>query len=62
MTGAFTGVDERGGDCYIAYCHEVPGANGQGKTMDECRECLAEAIKLILQDCRLEGLAGVPER
>lgn len=23
---------------YIAYCPEIPGANGQGKTLDERRE------------------------
>jgi predicted RNase H-like HicB family nuclease len=50
MLGHFTGIYEKDGKFYIGYCPEVPGANGQGKTMEECRESLKEAIKLILQD------------
>ena len=46
----FTGIFEKDSDWYIGYCPEVPGANGQGKTLEECRESLCEAIKLVLQD------------
>jgi predicted RNase H-like HicB family nuclease len=60
MATAFTGVFERDGEWYIAFCPEVPGANGQGRTLDECRESLVEAIKLILEDRRRQGLAGIP--
>ncbi len=56
----FTAVYEKGDKYYIGYCPEVPGANGQGKTLAECRESLKEAIKLILLDRREEGLKGVP--
>ena len=45
---------------YIAYCPEVPGANGQGQTKQEARESLAEAISLVLEDRREDGLRGVP--
>ena len=34
----------------IAYCPEVPGANGQGRTKDEARESLAAAITLVLDN------------
>lgn len=34
-------------------CPEVPGANGQGETIDEVKESLKGAIELIIQD-RLE--------
>ena len=44
----------------VAYCPEVPGANGQGRTKDEARDSLAEAIALILEDRREDGLRGVP--
>ena len=44
----------------MANWHEIPGANGQGKTKDEARENLAEAIELILEDRREDGLRGVP--
>jgi predicted RNase H-like HicB family nuclease len=60
MANEFTGIFERDGEWYIGYCPEVPGANGQGRTLEECRESLIEAIRLILEDRRQEGLAGVP--
>ena len=60
MHNEFTAVIERDGEWYIAYCPEIPGANGQGKTKEEARESLAEAIALILEDRREEGLRGVP--
>ena len=52
MANVFTAVFEKDGDWYIGYCPEVSGANGQGKTVDECRQSLVEAIKLILEDRR----------
>jgi len=60
MSGEFTAIIERDGDWYIAYCAEIPGANGQGRTKDEARESLAQAIKLILEDRRHDALRGVP--
>ncbi len=61
MHNEFTAVIEQDGDWYIAYCPELPGANGQGRTVDECRDSLTEAIALILEDRRDEALRGVPE-
>ncbi len=60
MRNEFTAVFERDGDWYIAYCPEIPGANGQGRTKEEARQSLADAIRLILEDRREEGLRGVP--
>jgi predicted RNase H-like HicB family nuclease len=60
MHNEFTAIIERDGEWYIAYCPEIPGANGQGKTKEEARESLADAIALILEDRREEGLRGVP--
>jgi predicted RNase H-like HicB family nuclease len=45
---------------YVAYCPEVPGANGQGRTKDEAVGSLSAAIKMILEQRRDEGLQGVP--
>jgi len=56
----FTAVFERDGDWFIAYCPEIPGANGQGQTKEEARRSLAEAIALILEDRREDALRGVP--
>jgi predicted RNase H-like HicB family nuclease len=61
MHNEFTGVFEKDGDWYIGYCPEIPGANGQGHTLEEARESLREAILLILADRREEGLRGVPD-
>jgi predicted RNase H-like HicB family nuclease len=55
MRNEFTAIIEKDGEWYIAYCPEVPGANGQGRTVDECRKNLAEAIALILEDRRQDA-------
>ena len=60
MHNEFTAVIEREGDWYVAYSPEVPGANGQGRTKAEAKESLADAISLILEDRRADGLRGVP--
>ena len=54
MRNEFTAVIERDNEWIIAYCPEIPGANGQGKTRDEALASLRDAISLILED-RLEG-------
>jgi len=60
MRNEFTAVFEREDEWYIAYSPEIPGANGQGRTKEEARDSLVEAIALILQDRREDGLRGVP--
>jgi predicted RNase H-like HicB family nuclease len=60
MKNEFTAIIERDGEWYVAYCPEIPGANGQGRTKDEVRENLADAIELILTDRREDALRGVP--
>lgn len=61
MRNEFTAIIEREGDQYIAYCPEVPGANGLGRSVEECRKNLAEAIALILEDRRQDALRGAPD-
>jgi predicted RNase H-like HicB family nuclease len=61
MKNEFTAIIEKDGDWYIAYCPEVPGANGQGKTIEKCKQNLGEAISLILEDRREDGLRGIPQ-
>lgn len=60
MRHEITAVYERDDEWVIAYCPEVPGANGQGRTKEEARASLTEAIVLILEDRREEGQRGVP--
>jgi predicted RNase H-like HicB family nuclease len=61
MKGEFTAIIEEapeGG--YWAVCPEVPGANGQGETVEEAKASLRQAIRLILED-RLEDMRrGLP--
>ncbi len=61
MRNEFMAIIERDEGWYVAYCPEIPGANGQGRSKEEARESLAEAIALILEDRREDALRGVPE-
>jgi predicted RNase H-like HicB family nuclease len=61
MHNEFTAVIERDEEWFIAYCPEIPGANGQGLTKEECVANLAEAIELILEDRREDALRGLPD-
>jgi predicted RNase H-like HicB family nuclease len=61
MRNEFTAVVERHGRWHIACCPEIPGANGQGKTKAATLENLRDAIALILEDRRKDGLRGVPD-
>lgn len=61
MHNEFTAIIERDEDWFVAYCPEIPGANGQGRSKSECLESLTAAISLILEDRREDGLRGVPQ-
>lgn len=61
MHNEFTAILEHDGEWHVAYCPEIPGANGQGKSRDEALQSLRDAIELILQDRREDGLRGVPD-
>ena len=60
MSKEFTAVVEKSGAWFIAYCPEVPGANGQGKSKAGALKSLSSAIALILSDRKKEGLRGIP--
>jgi len=62
MKSEFTAIIEtapEGG--YWAICPEVPGANGQGETINEAKSNLRQAIELILEDRREDIFRGLPE-
>jgi len=61
MHNEFTSIIEQEGEWFVAYSPEIPGANGQGRSPEDARENLAEAIALILEDRREDGLRGVPK-
>ncbi len=60
MHNEFTAIVEKDGPWYVAYCAEVPGANGEGKSREGCLASLREAIALILDYRREESLHGLP--
>jgi predicted RNase H-like HicB family nuclease len=60
MRNEFTAIIEQDSPWYVAYCAEVPGANGQGKTREECLANLREAIALVLEHRREESLRALP--
>jgi predicted RNase H-like HicB family nuclease len=60
MRNEFTAIIEQDGPWYVGYRAEVPGANGQGKTREECLPNLREAIALILDHRREESLRALP--
>lgn len=57
LTAVFRKVPEG----YIGYVEELPGANTQGKTLDETRAYLREAVELVIEANKLladEDVAG----
>jgi len=62
MKAEFTAIIEpapEGG--FWSICPEVPGANGQGETIEETKDCLRQGMKLILEDRKADILRGLPE-
>lgn len=62
MKGEFTAIIEaalEGG--YWAICPEVPGANGQGETVEEAKQSLRDAIRLIFEDRVEDARRGLPD-
>lgn len=62
MKAEFTAIIEKapeGG--YWAICPEIPGANGQGETIEETKDNLRQAIEFILEDRKEDVLRGLPE-
>jgi predicted RNase H-like HicB family nuclease len=61
MKGELTAVIEpapEGG--FWAICLELPGANGQGETMEKARTDLQAAIELLLEDREADISRGLP--
>jgi predicted RNase H-like HicB family nuclease len=59
MKGEFTAIIEtapEGG--YWAICLEIPGANGQGETIEEAENSLRDAIQLLIEDRKADILQG----
>jgi predicted RNase H-like HicB family nuclease len=44
----FTAVFEQDGEWWIGYLEELPGANTQGRTLEEARENLKDAVRSLI--------------
>ena len=50
----------REGKWFVAFCPEVPEANGQGETEQECIQSLRDAIELLMKDRREDARKTLP--
>lgn len=53
MKHQFTAVYKKSGKWYSGWIEEIPGANTQGKTLQEAKENLKEALFLIIETSRI---------
>jgi predicted RNase H-like HicB family nuclease len=53
MTREFTGLFKKMGKWYLGWIEEIPGVNTQGKTLQEAKENLKEALFLVLESNRI---------
>ncbi|MBF0136304.1 MAG: type II toxin-antitoxin system HicB family antitoxin [Magnetococcales bacterium] len=53
MIMQLTAVFKRVPEGFIGFVEELPGANTQGKTLQETRDNLEEAIQMVLEANRL---------
>ena len=51
----FTAVYIEVPEGYVAFVEELPGANTQGATLEEARENLLDAVRLLLECYREEA-------
>jgi predicted RNase H-like HicB family nuclease len=61
VKGELTAIIEKapeGG--FWAICPEIPGANGQGETIEEAKKNLQQAVILILEDRLVDIKRGLP--
>jgi predicted RNase H-like HicB family nuclease len=56
MRNRYTAIIQRDGKWFISFCPEIPEANGQGKTREDCLNDLAAAIHLVLEYRREKGI------
>lgn len=53
MLREFTAIYKKSGKWYLGWVEEIPGVNTQGKTLEETKENLKEALLLILETNKL---------
>ena len=61
MENTFTAILKKMDGGYVGYVAELPGANTQGRTIEETRSNLREAILMVLEANRERAFAIVDE-
>lgn len=61
MKVTLTAVFKKVPSGYVAFVEELPGANTQGRTLEEARANLEEAVALVLEANRLMAEASLAE-
>ena len=61
MENRFTAILKKMDWGYVGYVAELPGANTQGKTIEETRSNLKEAILMTLEANRERAFASIDE-
>ena len=64
MAKHLTAVYEKHGDWYVAYLEEIPGVNTQGRTKEEAKANLEDALQEFLaanRELARQGFSGKAE-
>ena len=54
----YTAIIVKSGKWYAGFVKEVPGAHSQGKTIEEVKENLKEAVKLVIESNYQHAIEG----
>lgn len=58
MLSDYTAIILKSGEWYAGFIKELPGAHSQGKTVEEVRQNLKEAIRMIIESHYLHSIEG----
>jgi predicted RNase H-like HicB family nuclease len=61
MAKQFTAIYKKSGKWYLGWVEEIPGVNTQGRTLQEVKENLKEALLLILETNRIINKREIPK-
>ena len=61
MAKKFTAIYKKSGKWYLGWVEEIPGVNTQGRTLQEVKENLKEALLLILETNRILNKREIPK-
>jgi predicted RNase H-like HicB family nuclease len=55
-------IEPRANGWFVGWVEEIPGTITQGKSLDECRERLRDALELMVETHRQEARLGLSDR